>query len=459
MAIFATHQIPKSPRGLPKLETVATRSTSYDTTFVISSEVIESEIQPMTTVFDPSEIAFELGVWLLGLQAFAAVCNDAFAGEQRTDRSEKDSLREFRIMHAALLKSSQLAFRLRKTLAGNGADFILNAELSVADLDELSSMLRDLIVISESLTTSESLSFGEWRSWNTALGQKFESSVVVSRLGEFAGRDGFVGLPEKLCKVFESQSITFSDRSDFDDILPRVGTILRCLEIVGSMLRKDEPIKPALLIFAAVYEQTQTLIEHINNRLARFPDEEAALFNSLDGASYSASLELKKVFQQELRGIVGILPPPSVFARVETAYSLLLDSFQQILIDLARSVDPKASPFDFFPRFQIKLDQSLILRDHLWQIRKAVRAAEQNPEKNLIEGLRQELFDFVTVTIRFLHYKDEETLERFSEEIHAARDKKDLVPILHRFGAYLETLFGQICMRSVLAAHPFDQEA
>ena len=422
---------------------------------MLSNEVSDS--MPVVAVFDPSEIAFELGVWLLGLRSFASVCNDAFAGEQHTDRTEKDSLREFRIMHAALLKSSQLAFRLRKTLTGPASS--LGGDITVADIDELSSTLRDLIVISDSLTSSTSLAFGEWRSWNATLDQNFESSRAVRVLSEFAKRDGLAGLPDKLRKIFESQMITFSDRSDFDDILPRVGTILRCLEIVGGMLRRDEPIKPGLLIFAAVYGQTQTLIEHINNRLARFPDEEAVLFNSLDGASYSASLELKKVFQQELRGIVGILPPPSVFARIETAYSLLLDSFQQILIDLARSVDPKASPFDFFPRFQIKLDQSLILRDHLWQILKAVKAAELNPEKELIEALRKELSDFVTITIRFLQYKDEETLERFSEEIHAARDKKDLVPLLHRFGAYLDTLFGQICMRSVLTGHPFDQNA
>ncbi|MCV4615447.1 hypothetical protein OFM04_36660, partial [Escherichia coli] len=78
----------------------------------------------------------------------------------------------------------------------------------------------------------------------------------------------------------------------------------------------------------------------------------------------TASLELKKVFQQELRGIIGLLPPTSGYARIETAYGLLLDSFQQILVELARTAEPNATPFDFFPRFQLKLDQSLVLREH-----------------------------------------------------------------------------------------------
>jgi hypothetical protein len=57
--------------------------------------------------------------------------------------------------------------------------------------------------------------------------------------------------------------------------------------------------------------------------------------------------------------------------------------------------------------------------------------------------------------MRFLMYKDWETFERFVEEVLKTQNKKDLTPILHRFGAYLETLFGQVNMRGVLASHPF----
>jgi hypothetical protein len=49
--------------------------------------------------------------------------------------------------------------------------------------------------------------------------------------------------------------------------------------------------------------------------------------------------------------------------------------------------------------------------------------------------------------------------ERFSEEIFATGEKKDIVPILHRFGAYIETLLAQVNMRTVLAIHPFDPNA
>ena len=183
----------------------------------------------------------------------------------------------------------------------------------------------------------------------------------------------------------------------------------------------------------------------------------APLFNALDSASYGASLELKKAFQQELRGIVQLIPPPTVHARVETAYSLLLDSFQQMLIELARLVKPDASPFDFFPRFQVKLDESIELRLQLWMMLQSVRRSEADPARDNVLELRRTLHSFSQVSIAYLHFKDQETFDRFNEEVNVARDKKDLVPILHRFGAYLETLFGQVSMRGVLAGHPFAQ--
>jgi hypothetical protein len=55
-----------------------------------------------------------------------------------------------------------------------------------------------------------------------------------------------------------------------------------------------------------------------------------------------------------------------------------------------------------------------------------------------------------------LFYKDRESVERFVEEILRTHDRKDLVPILHRFGAYLETLFGHVNNRTVLRDHPFE---
>ena len=83
-----------------------------------------------------------------------------------------------------------------------------------------------------------------------------------------------------------------------------------------------------------------------------------------------------------------------------------------------------------------------------------VREAEQNPKAAVPDD---KFRAFLSGPVRSLFYKDRESVERFVEEILRTRDRKDLVPILHRFGAYLETLFSHVNNRTVLRDHPFQR--
>jgi hypothetical protein len=326
-------------------------------------------------------------------------------------------------------------------------------------LDGFALLLRDAIVLNESVLASRELNFGEWRNWSSTIDEKLKAAPVHNRLVKIVEDSGPAFLPDKLRELLSNRSISFSDGVDLNVILPQFGVILGLLSVVGRMLANDEPLKPSLLIFARVYEQTHDLIAHMDNRLSRFPNEKAPMFDSLDGASYTASLELRKVFTQELTGLANIRPVPSVFARVETAFELLNDSFRQILAGFGRAIDATILPADLFPHFDTKLQQSLALRRYLSSMLKAVKAAEQNPDKKMLEAANKELRRFLDESVAFLFHKDRETLERFSEEIFAATERKDIVPILHRFGAYVETLLGQVNMRTVLANHPFEPDA
>lgn len=444
------------------MEFVSTQTPLFNPATLFSDGRDEFRDSAIIAVFDPDELSFELGVWLAGIESFLNRGDQAFSDKNRPTDASGGWGRECRLTRAALLNSSKLNFRLRKAVAGplpSGDDNPIGG-YTTSELDDFALVLRDAVVLNESvLGTGRNLTFGDWRGWRTTLRAKLGNSAVYHRLisGTRTAGDSF--LPERLRNLLTDRSIPFADEVDLQILLPQFGTILGCLGVVGKMLRHDEPLKPSLIIFSRVYEQTHDLIMHMNNRLSRFPNEEAAMFDSLDGASYTAALELKKVFSQELTGLVGIRPVPSVFARVETAFELLSDSFRQILAGFARVVDPQILPSDLFPNFQTKLEQSLALRQGLWQLLQSVKAAEQNPDKLPLEGVNTEMLAFLERTLKFLFHKDRETLERFAEEIFASSEKKDIVPILHRFGAYIETLLAQVNLRTVLAGHPFDPEA
>ena len=444
----------------PALELTA--PTTADTVVSISNDPVPGSVLPTRTVREPDEILFEAGLWLTGLEHF--ICDwDRIAREtQKPGDPEASWSKEFRLTFSALLICSELNYELRKSLAAGNQfksdpDFGVqdSAAITIFDCDSLVLELREMIALNRNLIGSGSLKFDAWKAWKSLLVEKLHTSPATLKFSRGWGRDGLRHLPPDLKQLVSRTTLSFSDRADLTEVLSRFAIIIRSLDVVGDMLRNDRPLKTTVLIFAKVHEISQDLINFINNRLARFQDEGAELFASLDGASYTASLELKKVYQQELTGLVDIRPAPSIHARVETAYASLNDSFEQILAGFARLVDPKVIVTDLFPGIHLKLERSLSLRRHLWNALKSVKAAETDPQKTQVDAVRKELTSFMHEPISYLFFKDRETLERFTEEVFATADKKDLVPILHRFGAYLETLFGLVNMRTVLAGHPF----
>ena len=281
---------------------------------------------------------------------------------------------------------------------------LMTSQISYREMKELAGVLRDATLLSEGLIHSRSLYTGEWKAWCNMLSHRFRGLAAFANIIRFAEEQGEKYLPAQLHDLGEDPQALTENTAELALILPRFGRILKWLSVVGRMHAADEPLKPALLIFSRVNDQIFELTDYINGRLERFPDEEVELFASLDSASYTASIELKKVYSQEPAGLVDVRPSPSIYARIETAHSLLNDGFQQILAGFARLIDPESDICDLFPEFHVKRERSILLRTTLWDITRTVQAAERDPEKEQIESLHLALREFLSETVRYLFY-------------------------------------------------------
>ncbi|MFN0278900.1 MAG: hypothetical protein ACKVRN_09885 [Pyrinomonadaceae bacterium] len=400
-----------------------------------------------------SETAVELGIWLSGLESFLSSGHYMFRARDAA-KPLADCSKEFRLTQSTLLRCLKLNSRLLVEQSQN--EHAAQNALTNSELDELAAALRDTVQIGECIIRAEPLGIGEWKAWGSLLSEKFNLLSAFHKLIRHAETSGEQFLPEPLKSFAATETPMSAENAELALILPRFAKILKWLSVVGKMLQADEPLKPALVIFSRINDQISDLLSYINNRLERFPDEEAELFGSLDAASYTASIELKKVYTHELSGIVELRPAPAIYSGMETSYSMLNESFQHTLAGLARLIDPTVDVISLFPSFRVNFERSMSLRSELWKIVRLTQAAEHDPEKPHIEALNKALREFMNSTFHFLYYKDTETFERFVEEILVTKQNKDLVPILHRFGAYLETLFGQVSMRAVLEKHPFN---
>lgn len=450
-------------KGFPALNVSVLTDTELNTNKPVSANSVYAE-RKVARAPVVSDVTFQLGLWFSGLQSFLQIRNYSFADGKSAKASGREWTKEFYLTNSALLLCSKLTLQLikfaesqKKNSAGTeSAGYKKTTDFNFEEASRLSEQLTHLVLLNETLLRSAPLNFSEWIAWSNILSEKLKQSEIVQKAIRNAEEEGEKFLPQSLQELLQNKPIPSALESDLRIVLPRIAKILKWLDVIGRMLKKDEPLKPALLLFARIYEQTQEMTKYINNRLLRFADEDDPIFGALDSAVYAASIEIRKVYNFELAGLTEIRQTPRIFAKIETAHGLLNDSFQQTLVNFAHLVEPEIEPRKLFPNFQTKLEQSLALRRELWNVQQTVQKAEHNSDTFSIENLQLRLSVFVKGNMRFLMFKDCETVERFVEEILRTKNRQDLVPILHRFGAYIETLLGQVNMRVVLANHPFD---
>ena len=173
----------------PQLELVSTPTQLFDPSTLLSDNKDEFKEEfkdsAIIAVFDPDELSFELGVWVAGLDSFLKQGDQAFSDKNRSTETAGDWSRECRLTRAALLNASKLTFRLRKAVAGplpSDGDKDIEG-YSTSELDEFALVLRDAIVLNESvLGASKSLNFADWRTWSSTLSQKLETSPTYDKL-------------------------------------------------------------------------------------------------------------------------------------------------------------------------------------------------------------------------------------------------------------------------------------
>lgn len=393
----------------------------------------------------------ELSLWLAAISKFIEPENYSFKDADAKNAAGQDWSNELRtlrysLMRAALL-TSQLATKSKKP------EFeALPVNIETSEFAELYLILNRFSIVSDRLLAVQPLDYYGWSNFCDSLKSSFDRTTLTRKL---ISAD-LMALPESLARLNQTAKAGHPFGKEVLETIARLNRLLEILKIVGNKLSNDSPLKNSLLFFSLVNSETKDLMRFIEQRLLRSMPPENEFFDLLDGTIYIISLEVKKVYSRELKGVLDLRPAPQVVARVETSHGLLQDCFQQSIILLAEAFDPEIEGWQIFPNYQTRLEESLVLRQDLWNALQNVQRAEKSPDTFSAEKLKKSLEHFRNSSLHFLMFKDCEPTERFIEEILQTKRLQDITHVLHRFGAYLETLLGQVNMRGVLANHPFD---
>jgi hypothetical protein len=424
----------------------------------------------------PAELEPEarLGLWLYALLSFFDLSNHPLTETDHADLSKRDFVNEILMARAVLLNCSRLAFQLASVESADDdlfdegqatpSSFSLaeesveaNASGSVdQSLWRLAETFGNFCLLCDELLAAGTVRFHAWASLGKMLAHEFDNSEAakhyIRSLNRMSG-----GIMQPQLSLLARDAVTQRQfMTDLPVIFSRLGQMLEWLAIIESYLRRDVSLKQTLPIFTLINQETRELRRFIENRTLRIEGLEVAACDVLDGTNYALAMELRKVFSRELTGLSALRHPPTIYAKVETAHGILRDSFQQSIVVLAQLFNPSLDGALLFSAYQNRKQQSLKLRHELWMLLQLIQQAEKEREQHPLVRLLERLAVFQEGSLRYLMYKDWEACERFIEEVGAARGAVELAPVLHRFAAFVETLFGQVSMRAVLADTPFD---
>lgn len=408
--------------------------------------------------------ARELGTWLRALLSFFEPARDAAAPPGGDYATETRVVRDVLIRCLQLIASpeageSYAPFVLEDEPAA-GAAPAEPAEARAAEgaLAPLEEVLRDACGLCEALLEAPVVRFGAWAALAGTFARGLSQSAAAAELIEGSDEPPGGVLGERLSAIAERISPDELGE-DAADIFGALGLALERLRFVEDSLRGDAQLKRLLPIFSLVKADADRALDLIENRALRVEGLERSVRDTLDGTAYAMRMELRKAFDYELAGVGALRQPIQVFARIENAHGLLRDCFQQSAVALAQCFDPAVEGGQLFPIFRTKLEQSLALRRDLWGLVRFVRrVSREGVGEGQAPAVLARLKAFEDESLRLLMYKDREPFERFVEEAETAGDAAELSGVLHRLDAFVETLFGQVNMRAVLAGHPFDPD-
>jgi hypothetical protein len=409
--------------------------------------------------------ARELAVWLRALQSFFDLADHPLADAERASIPDRSFKCETAVVRDVLVRCLHLLGTVaRGAVAAESDEGQPSHEPREAapafagvksSLGDLSDVLRDACGLAESLLESPTVAFAAWSGLGGVIERELrrsDAAALIVAVGEEGDADSLRETLQALARALASDELS----DDVAAIFAGFTRLLALLDFIGRSLARDGQLKRLLPVFTLIQADTRALLGFIEERAMKVADVERGAREILDGTAYAVRMELRKAFEHELVGFCSTRQPPQLFARVENAAGLLRDCYQQSIVALAQSFDPALDGTRLFGSFETKLEQSLALRRDLWRLIRLVRRPALGAEPPTRDAVVEHLDAFREQSQRYLMYKDWEPLERFQEEIESARAAAQLEQTLHRFEAFLETLFGQVNMRVVLAAHPFD---
>jgi hypothetical protein len=229
----------------------------------------------------------------------------------------------------------------------------------------------------------------------------------------------------------------------FEDLL----RLLECLNLIESHLRQIDAASETFAFFQIIHDEARALVKFISEDALSCEAMSEELSETLDGIAFAINHDLQRVFenQQDENS-----PDEAVVGQLFRAHDLLTNCLQQSTISLAITFDRDLDGTKLFDNSDMRYRQSIRLCEDISKLLELVEACSGSREEPAFARLSSRVELFRRESLEFLMYSDWPQFEAFCEKIQMT-EGAELESVLHQFQCYLDTLFGQIRNRAVLA--------
>ncbi len=234
---------------------------------------------------------------------------------------------------------------------------------------------------------------------------------------------------------------------------------LRWLSHVELATQREVALNAALLVLYMLKVETGLFVQFLRKASRDLPQELEECAQSL---AYQFSMEHRRVFEQELRGVLS-KGPARRRGQIENAQGILRNLTEQAVIQVAQLFRPSLRGEDIFESFTTKLEQSLKLREDIEALRRLLgrlTAGDAGERPRVLQALRDFMRYFQSFTFRLLRHDDYEEFSSFFNLLQSAMARGDMDRLLahaEHFEVFLQTTLGHIAQRAELRGRALDE--
>lgn len=417
-----------------------------------------------------AEYLFELEMWINSFERFFRTNNHPLSDYESQEILSKDFSEELKIIHSVSVRMShictEILTRERQHLIQFERyienelkkDFILDAFLEKLieqpspedSITLLLDSLSDIRTIISDICKNNHISYQTFTSIGKILNREIKRCKYIDLLLTYKFKPHYDKIQNKRLAALVKNIASDQLRQHVAKVFLELFRIVNYLKYVEIALKLDRPLKNTLMIFILIRSDLQLLMEFMESKIIENRDLPQELVESMEVILYALQMELKKVFNHELVGLVYMRQAQLIYVKVENSHGLIRDCLQNAIVQIAQVFDRHFDGGEIFQNLSTRLKESMKLRDDLRSLIQFLQAYKKNIDVEEITRLIERLANFRDLSLKFLMYRDWDDFEKFMEEIIVASGRSELYDVLHRFEVFLEALLGEINKRSVL---------